>query len=386
MGRTKGSGRRPIESWAVTAGLVLATAAVGPAPGFGQDRRVVADADARAPEGLIHVFDVGELPDGRVVVTDSREPAILVWDPAAGTLERIGREGQGPREYLGAFSLVPTADGGFGVYDARQARLTIVSADGAVTGVESFVRPPTSGLAPPRGGGTDGRGLIALRSVDPDRGLRRASVVYRWNLATGEADSLGVVMTYARGQEGRGITPMPRGDAWTAGPDGSWARIVADDYHVEWTGGARGDVVGRPIPHEPRAPTDADRDAWVRQMLARSPASVSFGGEGGGGVSDAAVRRYRTELDADRYPDRLPLFEPDFVPSSPRGEIWLQRLDLSDDTRTVFDVIDRMGRRTGQREVPGRARVVGFGAEAVYLVRIDDVDLEWLERVPLDAG
>lgn len=384
MGRLQRTARRRKASSVVTAGLLVG--AVSAAPGSGQDGVPRSAADARAPEGLTHVFDVGELPDGRVLVTDSREPAILVWDPAAGTLERIGRQGEGPREFLGAFSLVPRADGGYGVYDARQARLTVVSADGEVTGVEAFERPPTRGLAPPRGAGTDGRGVIALRSVDPDRGLRRASTVYRWDLATGAADSLGVVMTYARGQEGRGITPMPRGDAWTASPDGSWARIVAEDYHVEWRGGAEGAVVGPPIPHEARAPTDADRDAWVRQMLARSPASVSFGGEGRSGISDAAVRRYRTELDDARYPDRLPLFEPDFVPSSPRGEIWLRRLDLSDDTHTVFDVLDRRGARRGQREVEGRARVVGFGTAAVYLVRIDDFDLEWLERVPLDGG
>lgn len=343
-------------------------------------------ADARVPEGLTHVFDVGELPDGRVLVTDSREPAVIVWDPAAGTLERIGREGQGPREFLGAFSLAPREGGGYGVYDARQARLLLVSAEGRVTGVESFVAPPTSGLAPPRGATPDGRGVIVLRSVDPDRGLRRASAVYRWNMTTGAADSVGVVMNYASGQEGRGITPMPRGDAWTARPGGSWARIVADDYHVEWHGGEAGDATGPLIAHDVRSPTAADRDDWIRQMLARSPASVSFGGGGEGRVPDAAVRRYRTELDRDRFPDRLPLFEPGFVPSSPAGEIWIQRLDLSDHETTVFDILDRRGRRIGQRTLEGRARIVGFGRAALYLVRIDDVDLEWLERVPLTGG
>lgn len=55
---------------------------------------------------------------------------------------------------------------------------------------------------------------------------------------------------------------------------------------------------------------------------------------------------------------------------------------MSDDERTVFDVLGRDGRLRRRVEVPGVARVVGFGPDGVYIARKDAFDLEWLERYP----
>lgn len=47
----------------------------------------------------------------------------------------------------------------------------------------------------------------------------------------------------------------------------------------------------------------------------------------------------------------------------------------------TYDVIDGMGRLVEQVKLAMRARVAGFGAGAVYVVRRDSDDLEYLERL-----
>jgi hypothetical protein len=45
-----------------------------------------------------------------------------------------------------------------------------------------------------------------------------------------------------------------------------------------------------------------------------------------------------------------------------------------------FDLIDGAGRLTRRVLLPPQARLVGFGAGTLYLVRVGDGDLEYLER------
>jgi hypothetical protein len=47
---------------------------------------------------------------------------------------------------------------------------------------------------------------------------------------------------------------------------------------------------------------------------------------------------------------------------------------------SFYDVMDRRGRLACRVQVPARARVVGFGEDAVYIARQDADDLERLER------
>ena len=74
------------------------------------------------------------------------------------------------------------------------------------------------------------------------------------------------------------------------------------------------------------------------------------------------------------------------MPAAPWGEVWIRVEPASSASHTVFDVLGPDGRRIRRVGVDGRARIVGFGTESVYIVRTDAYDLEWLERYQMQGG
>lgn len=335
---------------------------------------------ARSADGFTYIFDVRELPDGRVLLTDSRDKSIALVDFTAGNIEYVGRHGRGPREYLSASTIIPRQDGTSAVYDAVQRRLSIVSSAGEMVEVESFEPPPFSGFSAPRGPDRQGRWYVDRRSLDGIE-LRRRAVVYRWNPATGAVDSVMTAMQYARGQEGVGFVPMPFGDAWSFLPDGSVVRLVAEEdyYHAEWSDPNGAISIGPRIPFDGQAVGRREREAWVSHMLRRSGGSVRLEGHAAS-PSRAQVARTLAEIDPDRFPDQVPPFEVGYAPASPAGDVWLRVSGSGTGNETVFDLVGRSGTLVRRVSVPGSARVVGFGSGTVYLALRDEVDLEWLVR------
>jgi hypothetical protein len=54
------------------------------------------------------------------------------------------------------------------------------------------------------------------------------------------------------------------------------------------------------------------------------------------------------------------------------------------DAPLSYDVIDRTGKLTFRVVMPGHTRIIGFGPDgAIYAVRRDDSDLEYLQRYRL---
>jgi hypothetical protein len=49
----------------------------------------------------------------------------------------------------------------------------------------------------------------------------------------------------------------------------------------------------------------------------------------------------------------------------------------------LFDVFDRAGVRILQVELPPGREIVGFGVGVVYVVNVDEDDLQWLEAYEL---
>jgi hypothetical protein len=61
------------------------------------------------------------------------------------------------------------------------------------------------------------------------------------------------------------------------------------------------------------------------------------------------------------------------------------RYGAAGDPRQRYDVIDGYGAVVAQLALPPRTKLVGFGARSVYLVRLDDDDLQYLQRYRLPA-
>ena len=69
------------------------------------------------------VSDASLLPDGRVAVADRQARSITIFDPAGGVSETVGREGEGPGEFLDPIGIA-VADGTMFVWDWDQSRVT----------------------------------------------------------------------------------------------------------------------------------------------------------------------------------------------------------------------------------------------------------------------
>jgi hypothetical protein len=65
---------------------------------------------------------------------------------------------------------------------------------------------------------------------------------------------------------------------------------------------------------------------------------------------------------------------------SPEGDVWVQRTAAESDTVSRYDIFAVGGGIVKHAVFPARTRVVGFGRGAIYAVRIDDDDLQHLQR------
>jgi hypothetical protein len=101
---------------------------------------------------------------------------------------------------------------------------------------------------------------------------------------------------------------------------------------------------------------------------------------------------------SDRLPDRMPApqftswpeAKPPFVADSPRiapdGSLWVERSRAFTDSVRTFDIFDARGVLAERVALPAGTRLAGFGDAAVYVVRVDADDLEYLERYARRAG
>ena len=76
----------------------------------------------------------------------------------------------------------------------------------------------------------------------------------------------------------------------------------------------------------------------------------------------------------------MPPFDAGRVFATPTGDLWVGRYQPARDKAPRYDVFDATGKLTGQVVFPADTRVVGFGKGTVYTVRIDEDDLQYLQR------
>lgn len=66
--------------------------------------------------------------------------------------------------------------------------------------------------------------------------------------------------------------------------------------------------------------------------------------------------------------------------SAQNGMLWVRRETTVGDENVTVDVISQERGLVGRVVLPARSTIVGFGRDTVYVVRIDEDDLQWLER------
>jgi hypothetical protein len=349
-------------------------------------------------EAFSRVAGVRETSDGRVVVLDDAEGRIVFADFRAGVATSIGRRGSGPAEYTLPIALVALkADTTLAVDMSGGGRALVIAGGGASKVPLAAARVPAGRplfSRPNIQSDAEGRIYELVPRFRMDAGRRLAteySGVRRLDRRTGQQDTIGTLSALVRSPlirvksttsaaEGassaiRGSAPPPFAsvDQWAVAADGRIAFVTVDPYRVSFVAATGQRIEGPPMRVATVLVDRRLKDQW-RQVRQQPVATLSYGP---GGVS--AGRKRPKFLEPVSWPAALPPFLPNALRFAPDGTLWIERAVAADQPQT-FDLIDRNGSLARQVIMPSRTRLVGFGAAAVYTVRIDDDDLEYLQR------
>ncbi len=241
----------------------------------------------------------------------------------------------------------------------------------------------------PRGIDSVGRVYFQPIGGGMGRGFPDSAAVVRLDRQTGAMDTLAqvklpeVMQTRAGGPGNQNVTismlPLSPRDAWAVAPDGRIAIARSSDYHVEWISPDGVVTRGKPVGYDPVKVERADKEEWAESAGngVRIGISVSDGdrrvtlGRGGGPGNP--------DIDGLDWPETKPAFVDNGVWVTPEGDMWVRRhVPAGEPVR--LDVFGSDASLKGAVTLPAGRQIVGFGRGTVYVMRTDDLGLQWLER------
>ena len=163
------------------------------------------------------------------------------------------------------------------------------------------------------------------------------------------------------------MNPWPAWDHWVVSPDGYVAFVFFDPYRVDFIENGRR-VQSRPIPYERVRVDDALKKQYRDERSRPVMAQTSNG------------------MQMMKPPFREPTEWPEFLPPyngtavfAPDGLLWIPRLTAAG-RPPLYDIVNGKGVLVERVELPQRTKLIGFGANTLYLVRFDADDLQYLQR------
>lgn len=381
-----------IHTLPLNAFIALVAAALGLAQPSVQYQLPVERGLSPANAEVIGEFDrlhsLRELSDGRVLVGGAGTPALALVDFATSMVQPVGGVGEGPGEYQEVTQLLALGADTTLVVDSRSLRWIILRGATPVVTVTSWLegdRGPTlagadrSGhileLRPSVFGKGEGyvmrnvagaESLLVLRHRrarrDPGRVTQNTDTIARLR-----GRFLGQVVTRSGRLRGAPMlhvlhNPLAFEDQALLFRDGWIALAHATPFRIEWIG-PDGRRNAGPVITAPVIPVDET------QKL-------------------AAMRRYgyaKAGFPPDAYPPwprTLPPFPNNALHASPEGSLVIERTFDVRAGRTMFLVIDRLGRPTRSIPLLANQRLLGFGEKSVYVVETDGDGIQTLRRHP----
>lgn len=351
-------------------------------------------------EPFSNITGIRELSDGRLIVADQLERHVSFVDFAAGSVRQIGREGRGPGEYTTPSGLISLPNDETLLMDFGNMRLTRIDAGGELA--DSWpMRHEDGTFIRPAGSDAQGRlyfssaGVITMRrGADGGQpGPPDSAAVQRWDPATGRIDTVGMVKTpqtsiSTRRMSSGGMSfraamvqPFAAADGWAVSPDGRVAIARAEPYRLDWH--RDGHLTAGPsVEYQPIRITQDEREAWADRQAEQSATMRVTGTSGGRSQS---FQMPRPDIDEVEFPEYKPPFEVRNLRVAPWGEVWVERTRPHDAPTALYDIFDGNGRRVKQLVLPEGRQLIGFGEGAVFLIRTDDDDLQWVERYEYDG-
>lgn len=338
---------------------------------------------ARFDGDVTAISGVFELPDGRLLLSDFREPALYLVDLRTHSSSRISRPGSGPNEYQQPGGIYLGTGDTVLVLDRQQARVLLVTPNGRVAGMRSVAVQGTSGSSDLDVDRTRLDAVGTPHFLDPNSafGIRRGRPVdsvplWRFDPVRQRADTVAQLRqpeTRIISAEGNVVRSQrvlfSPADGWAVAPDGRVAVIRSEPYRIEWITRDGRVVRGPEIDYVPVPVSRADRDAVTGQG----------GGRAGVGAPGGVPKGSLTGV-APIFADTKPAFDPDDIIVAPNGYLWVGRTMPATAATVVYDVFDARGERIDRIALPARSRVVGFGTGAVYVSERDAEDLPHLRK------
>ncbi len=355
------------------------------------------ELDAAYPEAFSFLSGVRELPGGSLLAADPLSQVLLRVDMDAGTADTLGGIGGGPQEYRQPDQVLPLPGDSTLLVDLGKTYLTVIGPDGTFHDGMSMALPTEDGspsIIIPRA--LDGIGRIYYETTGGfGQGPADSVGVSRYDRSTQTTETLAMawrtepVVTRSGGNINMSLPRMVPNDDWAVGPDGRVAVIRANGYFVEWHLPGGQVVTGPETPYEARSISYADKEAELEQSsgaglsigIMRDASGstnmqMSRGGSLGGGDPPS--------VEDQEWGETFPPFRNRRAIVSPQNEVWVQRW-LPVDQPPMMDVFGPDGVLMGSVIVPENSQLIGFGqgpggGDVAYIVRTDEVGLQWLER------
>jgi hypothetical protein len=366
--------------------------------------RTLTTPDAEYSEPFTLINGVRELRDGRVIVSDTREKTVQIVDLKAGTARKIGREGSGPGEYALPARLLALPGDTSVVYDPLNRRFLVIGPDGKAGAFASYENSDAGTSRITIGARyTDARGRLysvgTNFSIGPngEPSSSDTAPILRLDRTTKKTDTVAFVRvpntTIRTSQGGTNVSiragggnPFVSVDDWAVTPDGRVAVVRTKDYHVDWYGPDGKRTSGPAIAYEKIRVTEDDKKEFRERRAAGGTGFMITRQSGPGGTSTSAgvAPPVTGQLpEPTDWPDVKPAFVGAAAAAAPNGQLWVLRTRPAKDKIPTYDVFDGSGKVIGRVALPASTRLVGFGANTVYLARSDEDDLQYLQRYRL---
>lgn len=371
------------------------------AAGQGVPVKRLGQPSATHPAEFTRIQGVRELGDGRAFLVDAHEFRVVRIDFRSGAVEELGRQGRGPGEYTAPLGLLALPGDSAVVVDMSGNPTSVLLTPSGVSTDGLAVEGSAPGrTAVTHRSASDARGRIhfptsLIRTVDGKPMPTDSTAIVRIDRASGRRDTVAFVSNRARSPlikaeperqviAGMAVSrpmsspiPFMSVDQFAVAPDGRVAVVSVDPYRVTFTGADGRRTEGPVIAFTPVRVDEAVKEGY-RVDVQRPRPGILLSRDGS---TSARVTPGRL-VEPKEWPATLPAFLADAVAFASDGTLWVKRATRPDAPPT-FDLIDGAGRVTSQVELPQGRRLVGFGNGTVYLVRVDEDGLEYVERYGL---
>ena len=389
----------------ILAGGLLAVAT--PALAQSVPTRTLSKPDAEYSEPFTMIAGVRELKDGRVIAIDPRDKTVQAIDLKAGTVTKLGREGSGPGEYGIPTRLLALPNDTSAIVDMLNNRILLINPNATVGGFVDL-------NVPPPGGRGDGRGMMMIGSSMPTAadakgrmyaqgapfrivdGVPQAAdslPMIRWQRSSGKRDTVAWLRVppgsnQISGRSGRGGQnvsvrigggpPFNGADMMAVAPDGRVAIVHHDPYSVDFVNEAGQRARGQPIRYDRIKVSEGHKQEWRERQKNAFGMMIS---NNNGQRSAAMVPNTNVQDPESWGGEYMPPFlsGQNTLTFSNEGYLWIQRTGPAGQPPT-FDVIDRAGNLALKVVLPKKARLLGFGNGAVYIARVDEDDLQYVQK------